>query len=437
MNDMPNRALPPPDTGPPGPDRLRPVRPGPFGVLDIGTTKIACIIFRVENDGEIRVLGYDFRQGLGVRGGNIVDLAKAERAIRGCVGQAENMADTRLRAVYVNLTCGQPASHVYELPWQIGQAGEGRPVTDDDIRDVMRTGRLRSRTGGRDPAHVMPLNFRTDETPNVADPRGLYCATLHTRLHVIDAASTSVSSLRACLQRCDLDIEDMVSAPLASGLSTLTFDEREIGATIVDMGGGTTNVASFQDHQLIHTAQIPLGGLHVTTDLAKGLSTPLAHAERMKTLWGNVDNSPDDDRDMLAVPRVGEPDHLLAKVPRSMVVNIIRPRIEETLEQVRDALAESGLSQATGNRIVLTGGACLLPGVVNLASRILGHEVRVGRPGIPRGMPELASGPAFATAIGLVAWAAGRGGLFRDLEPDPVRERGWFTRFVDYVRDHV
>ncbi len=436
MNDMPHRILGH-DTGPPEPDRARPLRSGTFGVLDIGTTKIACLIARVDSDGEIRVLGWDWRQGLGIRGGSIVDLEKAERAIRACVGQAENMADTRLRAVTVNLTCGQPDSRIYNVKWSLDAPAEGRPVTDRDVREVLREGRELARVEGREPVHVMPLKFSLDNTDHVVDPRGLYCSILDARLHRIDVSSSALRSLEACLQRCDLEIEAIVSAPMAAGLSTLVDDEREIGATVIDMGGGTTNVAAFFESQLIHTAQVRMGGLHVTSDLAKGLSTPLAHAERLKTLWGNVDTSPDDDRDMLPVPRVGEADHHLAKVPRSMVVNIIRPRIEETFEQIRDKLAESGLSAATGNRIVLTGGACQLPGLPHLASRILGHDVRVGRPMPVRGMPEIFTGPAFATVTGLLVWAAGEGGAFQDADPGRAGRANWFHRFVNFIRDRV
>jgi cell division protein FtsA len=435
MNDMPHRILTH-QTGPAEPERGRPTRAGTFGVLDIGTTKLVCLIARVDSDGEIRVLGCDFRQGLGVRGGNIVDLPQAERAIRACVGQAENMADARLDRVVVNMTCGQPESHVYNVKWSLDAPADGRPVTDRDVREVVREGRNLSRAAGREPVHVMPLTFALDNTDHVIDPRGLWCSTLDARLHVLDVTSSSLRSLEACLRRCDLDIEAIISSPMAAGLSTLVDDEREIGCTIIDMGGGTTNVASFFEKQLIHTAQIRLGGLHVTSDLAKGLSTPLAHAERLKTLWGNVETSPDDERDLLPVPRVGEADHVLAKVPRSMVIKIIRARIEETFEQIRDKLAESGLSQATGNRIVLTGGACQLPGLPHLASRILGHEVRLGRPGAIRGMPESFTSPSFATAAGLLNWAAGEGGPFRDHEAEQG-STGWFSRLVNFIRERV
>jgi cell division protein FtsA len=150
-----------------------------------------------------------------------------------------------------------------------------------------------------------------------------------------------------------------------------------------------------------------------------------------------VQSSPDDERDMLPVPRVGEADHLLAKIPRSMVVNIIRPRIEETLECVRDKLAESGLSHATGNRIVLTGGACQLPGLPLLASRILGHDVRIGRPTAIRGMPEIFTGPAFASVTGLLSWACSEGRTLYDVDTRLSGRRGWFHRMIDFIRDRV
>ena len=441
MNDMPHRVPLSSDPGPPEPDHVRPRRSGTFGVLDIGTTKIACMIARVDGDGEIRVLGCDWRQGLGVRGGSIVDLEKAERAIRACVGQAENMADTRLNAVTVNLTCGQPESRMHKVRWPPDASMAGRPVTDHDVRGVLREGRELSRSGGREPVHVMPLTFSLDNTDHVVDPRGLYCSTLDARLHVIDASSSALRSLEACLRHCDLEIEAIVSAPMAAGLSVLVDDEREIGATVIDMGGGTTSVASFFENRLIHTAQIRLGGHHVTSDLAQGLSTPLAHAERLKTLWGNVEASPDDERDMLPLSRLGDENHQLSKVPRNKVVEIIRPRIEETFEQIRDKLAEAGASRGaghgTGSRIVLTGGACQLPGLPHLASHILGHDVRVGRPVTLRGMPEIATGTAFATATGLLLWAADEGGTFRDVEAERARAGGWFHRLVNFIRDRV
>jgi cell division protein FtsA len=433
MADNPRRVLPPADTGPPEMDTPRHHRSGPFGVVDIGTTKVACLIGRVESDGTLRVLGFGWQKGRGLNSGDITDLEAAEKAIRACVGQAEDMADTRLRSVTVNLSCGQPESRLFNVQWPVG----GRAVTENDVRGVLNEGRNRAEVDGREPIHVLPLNFAVDATDHVIDPRGLFCTTLNARLHVIDAAATALRTLESCINRCDLEIEDLVSAPLAAGLSSLVPEERELGATIIDMGGGTTSMAVYADRQMMHTAYLPIGGLHVTKDLAIGLSTTLIHAERLKTLFGNVESSPDDDRELLPVPLVGEEDHQLAKVPRSMVVNIIRPRIEETFEYIKDRLDSSGMGRAAGNRVVLTGGACQLPGVREMAARMLSRQVRLGRPAALRGLPELASGPAFSTAAGLLSWAAGDGRAFQDINLDGEPTVGLFRRLVNFLKERV
>ena len=436
MNDMSRRVLPPQGLDPEEPERPRGGRSGPFGVLDIGSTKIVCLIGRTESDGRLRLLGFGWHRGKGVRAGGIVDLEEAERAIRAAVGQAEDMADTTLRSVTVNLTCGQPESRLFNVQWPVG-SGEGRAVEESDIRRVITEGRLRAEVDGREIIHALPLTFSTDDTDHVADPRGLFCTTLTARLHIIDAATSALRSLGACIARCDLDITELVSAPMAAGLAALVEDERELGATVIDMGGGTTGMAVFAEGQLLHTAQLPVGGMHVTNDLARLLSTPVAHAERLKALYGNVQSSPDDEREMLPVPLVGEEEHQIAKVPRSMVVSIIRPRIEETFEMVRERLESSGLVRAAGNRVVLTGGACQLSGVREMAARILNRQVRLGRPAALRGLPDAASGPAFATAAGLLAWAAGEGRSLQDIELEPDHPAGLFRRFVNFLRDRV
>jgi cell division protein FtsA len=431
MADHSRRALAPPD--PPEAEAPRHTRSGHFGILDIGTTKVACLIARVESDGGLRVLGFGWQKGRGLASGDIVDVVAAEKAIRACVGQAEDMADVRLRGVTINLTCGQPESRLFNVQWEVG----GRAIGDNDIRDVIHEGRGRSVADGREPIHTLPLNFAVDATDHVPDPRGLFCTTLNARLHIVDAAATSLRTLEACIARCDLEIEDLVSAPLAAGLSSLVAEERELGATVIDMGGGTTSMAVFAERQIMHTAQLPIGGAHVTKDLAIGLSTNLIHAERLKTLYGNVESSPDDDRELLPVPLIGEEDHQLAKVPRSMVVNIIRPRLEETFEYIKDRLDQSGMNRIAGNRVVLTGGACQLPGVREMAARMLSRQVRLGRPAQLRGLPELASGPAFSTAAGLLSWAAGEGRGFQDIDLSGEPSVGLIRRLVNFLRDRV
>jgi cell division protein FtsA len=432
MNEMSPRALPP-LTSSEEPERPRHYRASPFGVLDIGTTKIACLIGRMESDGALRVLGLGWQKARGIRGGGIADLEEARRAILACVGQAEDMADTRLRNVTVNLSCGHPESRLFNVQL----AMDGRAVGEADIRRAVQEGRARAVADGREAIHALPLNFAVDELDRVVDPRGLFCSTLAARLHVIDAAAPALRSLGACIAACDLEITELVSAPMAAGLATLVPDERELGATVIDMGGGTTGMAVFADEQLLHTAQLPIGGFHVTKDLATGLSTSLTHAERLKSLYGNVQASPDDDREMVPVHLVGEEEHQIAKVPRSMVVNIIRPRIEETFEYIKDRLDSSGLARASGNRMVLTGGACQLGGVREMAARMLNRQVRIGRPHAVRGLPDSAAVPAFAATAGMLHWAAGEGRTLHDVDLDATQPIGWFRRFVNFIRDRV
>jgi cell division protein FtsA len=415
------------------PARQRPLRTGPFGVLDIGTTKVICLIGRTESDGTLRVLGMGWQRGRGVRGGGITDLEEAERAIRSAVAQAEDMSDHRLRSVTVNLTCGQPESRLFNVQWPVG----GRAVTEADIRRVVQEGRARAVTEGRETIHALPLSFSVDETSGVSDPRGHHCAHLTARLHIIDATTMALRNLGATTNRAELDIAELVSAPMAAGMATLVEDERELGATVIDMGGGTTGIAVFSEGQLLHTAQLPVGGQHVTNDIARMLSTTVVAAERVKTLNGSALGSPDDDREMLTVPMVGEDDHNFSKIPRSMVVSIIKPRLEETFELVRDRLEGAGLGRAAGTRVVLTGGASQLVGAREMAGRILNRQVRLGRPGLLRGLPDAATGPAFAVSAGLLAWAAGEGRTLADLDFTDERPAGLVRRIVSFLRERV
>ncbi|MGI4976499.1 MAG: cell division protein FtsA [Janthinobacterium lividum] len=440
MNQVSRKSLQPgapgPGAGLPGdadPPLRRAQRAGSFGVLDIGSTKITCLIGRCEADGSLRVLGSGWQRSRGVRAGGIVDLEEAERAIRAAVGQAEEMADTRLRAVVVNLSCGAPESRLFNVVWPVG----GRVVADSDVRRVVAESRARAQVEGREIIHAMPVAFSVDDVSGVADPRGHHCDQLSARLHVIDAAATSLRNLAAAMARCDLDIAELVSAPFAAGLSCLVADERELGATVIDMGGGVTAMAVFAEGQLLHTAQLPVGGLHVSRDLAGVLSTPLASAERLKCMYGNAEPSPDDEREMLTVPQIGEDDHHFARVPRAMVVGIIKPRLEETFELVRDRLEAAGLGRAAGSRVVLTGGASQMVGAREMAHRILGRQVRLGRPGPLRGLPDAASGPGFATAAGLLAWASGSGRPLGDLDLDAERPAGLMRRIVNFLREKV
>ncbi len=257
-------------------------------------------------------------------------------------------------------------------------------------------------------------------------------------MHVVTAAAGAVRNLTSCVARCHLDIRALVVSPYAAGLAALVDDERDLGVTVIDMGGGTTTVAVFFDGNVVFTDSVPIGGGHVTNDIARGLSTPLVHAERMKTLYGNCIPSPADERDVINVPKVGEDDGgQVEAVPKSILVGVIQPRLEETFELVRARLESSGFDKIAGRRVVLTGGASQLSGVRELAGLVLDKQIRMGRPIRIGGLAEATAGPAFATAAGLLAYALeADAGPFR-AERNPQEEpNGLMGRIGHWLREN-
>lgn len=423
-------SLPPADE----PNGPRGWRTGIFGVLDIGSTKMTCLIGRGEADGSLRVLGYGWRRSRGIRNGAIVDLREAEQAIRATVGQAEEAADRRLDDITVNLSCGQPESRLFNARMPIG----GREVMESDMDRVVAEGQARAHTEGRTVIHTLPIGYAVDETTGIVDPRGQVCEQLIARLHVVDAGTTAVRTLDSVLMHAELKMTNLVSSPFASGLSVLDEDERELGATVVEMGGGTTSLAVFGEGMLLHTAHLPVGGLHVTRDLAGMLSTSLENAERLKTMFGSAELSSEDGGDMLPLQMIGEDAASLTKVSRARLVSAIRPRVEETLELVRDRLDTAGFGRTGRERVVLTGGASLLEGIGPMAARILDRPIRLGRPLNISGLPEGAAASAgFSTASGLLAWAAGADRNFHDADSPEPRSNGILKRLVHFIRGRV
>ena len=257
----------------------------------------------------------------------------------------------------------------------------------------------------RELIHCIPTGYSIDGGNGIIDPRGMYGEKLGVTIHLVTAGIGPGRNLATVIDRCHLDIKDRVVSPYAAGLACLVDDEKDMGVTVIDMGGGTTSIAVFNDSQVVFVESITIGGNHVTNDIAKGLSTPVAKAERLKTVYGTVAMTPGDARELLKVPLVGEDDETNAsEVPKSMLVQIIQPRIEETFELVRSHLDASGFVKSAGRRVVLTGGASQLEGVRDLAELVLDKQVRLGRPKLIRGLPDSVSGPAFSTAAGLLRY---------------------------------
>jgi cell division protein FtsA len=316
------------------------------------------------------------------------------------------MANESIGRVYLNLSGGYPASQTFGFEVAIN----GHEVGDADLQRILGHGRGVEIEQDRDLIHSISVGFTIDGSRGIRDPRGMAGHKLGAHMHLVTASSGPVRNLSMVVQRCHLDIEGYVVSPYASGLACLVEDEMDLGVTVIDMGGGTTTVAVFFDGCVVFTDTIPVGGGHVTNDIARGLSTPISKAERLKTLHGCATLSPLDDRETLEVPQVGEDaDALPNQVQKSMLIRIIQPRLEEMLEMVKSRLVESGFDKIGGRRAVLTGGASQMPGLRDLAQKILDKQVRLGRPNRINGLPEPAAGPAFSTCAGLLAYAVDPG----------------------------
>jgi len=386
--------------------RFKKSRSGSIAVLDIGTSKIACFIAHVDAGGDIKVVGMGHQLSKGIRSGVITYIVEAETSIIAAVHAAEQMAGETIDEVIVSLSGG----HITSRNAMVEIALIDEEVTERDMLDVIDQGRQSLAVPDTDIVHCFPINYYLDGARGIQDPRQMYGKKLGADLHVITASSSVIRNLAHCLAHCHLNVVEFVVASHASALACLEPDEMQLGVTLIDMGGGTSGVSIFAGGRNIYADAVAIGGMHVTNDIAMGLSTSLAHAERLKTLHGSTVISPSDDHVMIDAPQLGEDSQGEESnvLPRSMLVGIIRPRMEEIFEMIRSRIELSGVEKSAGRRVVLTGGASQLIGVRELASSILGKQVRMSRPHPVAGLAEAVSGPAFSATIGMLEYATKR-----------------------------
>lgn len=408
-------------------------------VLDVGSTKVACLIAKLKPAPEedllvgrthaIEVIGYGYQQSRGVKSGAVVNLDKAEHAIRRAVDAAEQMAGLTIESLIVTQTAGRLSSESFGAKVDLDTGA----VREGDIRRVLAASGRHQIPDGRTALHALPIGYSLDGTDGIRDPRGMLGETLGVDVNLVTADRTAQDNLALLINRCHLDVSAMVATPYASALASLVDDEGELGAVCVDIGGGTSSIAIFADGNLVHVDAIAVGGHHVTMDIAQGLSIRLEEAERLKTLHGSAIASGIDERAMLTIHQVGEEDGTHAfQIPRLTLNTIIRPRVDEILEMIRDRLVQSGFSGRIGRRIVLTGGGSQLTGLTDVARQVFGRPVRLGRPLGVKGLPIAARGAAFSAVIGLL--------IYPQLAPAalfeaPGRSSGAFARLGRWLRE--
>lgn len=377
-----------------------PHRYGPVAALDIGTTKIVCLIADQDEQGEFTVTGIGHQLAKGIKSGVITDIGEACTSITAAVHAAEQMAGITIEDMIVSVNGTNLKSRNVSVELDVLADG----VSDQDIADLIQEGCASLESAEQSVLHYFPTQYTLDGVRSLRDPRGMIGKKLGTDLQIITAREQYLRNLSQCIARAHLNIADYVMVSHASGLAVLERDEMDLGVTVIDMGGGVTSFSVFANGRNIYSDCIPVGGNHVTSDIAQGLSTSLHHAERLKTLHGSAVNSVKDAEVMIDVPQLGEreDDDEPTTMPRAMLVGVIRPRMEEIFEMIRAKLEAAGVDKIAGRRCVLTGGASQMLGVSDLAARMLGKQVRKGKPVPVNGLAEAVSGPAFSGVIGML-----------------------------------
>ncbi len=389
---------------------MSPKRAAVVAALDVGTSKIACMIARLEphppqevlrrRSHGVELLGFSHLEARGMKAGVVVDLVAAEQAIRQALDAAERMTEVQLESVVVSLSAGRIGSERFNATVDVRGT-----VSETDIGRVLAAASRHSVRDGRAVLHSLPISYALDATTGIHNPRGMLGRRFGVDMHMVTADIAAARNLMLTVERSHLTVEAMVASPYVAAQAVLADDEADLGAALIDFGAGTTTLAVFSSGRFVHADGFALGGANVTMDLARGLNCRITDAERIKTLYGSVLSGGSDERDMIAVPPVGDDESEPPQfVSRENLVRFVKPRIEEILEMVRDRLTASPFAAEPRARVVLTGGACQLTGLPDLAARILGRTVRVGRPLGVAGLPDAAKGPAFAVAAGLLVY---------------------------------
>ncbi|RLB50424.1 MAG: cell division protein FtsA [Deltaproteobacteria bacterium] len=369
--------------------------------LDLGTTKVCAIVAEQTDDG-LDIIGIGSVPAKGLKKGVVVNIESTVQAIKAAIEQAETMAGVEIGSVYAGIA----GSHVRGMNKEGVAAISSREVTQDDVDRVLDQAKAIPLPGDRQVIHVLPQEFIVDEQDGIREPVGMSGVRLEARVHLVTAATPSIQNIIKCAERCDLHVAEVVLQPLASAKAVLSEDEKEIGVALVDVGGGTTDIIVYVDGAVVHTSVIPIGGINFTNDIATGLRTPMAEAERIKMKYGCASTNMVDEEETIEVPSVGgRPPRTL---PRQVLCDIIEPRAEEIFSAVRHVIAETGYGDMLAAGVVITGGTTLLDGMPELAEHVLGLPVRRGAPVGIGGLIDVVRSPAFSTGVGLVKYGAER-----------------------------
>jgi cell division protein FtsA len=400
-----------------------------FVGLDIGTTKI-CTIIGEEIGGEVEIIGIGSAPSKGLRKGVVINIESTVGSIKKAMEEAELMAGIELKSVYAGIAGG----HIKGFNSHGIIAVKNREVSESDVKRVIDAARAIAIPVDREVIHILPQEFIVDDQDGIQQPLGMNGVRLEAKVHIVTGAVTSAQNIIRCVNRTGMDVSTIVLEQLASAKAVLSEDEKELGVVIVDIGGGTTDVAVFSEGSIKHTMVITLGGDHLTNDIAVGLRTPVIEAEKIKKKSGCAMASLVDKDETIEVPSVGGRKPRV--ISRQILAEIIEPRVEEILSLVQREVVRSGYGDLLASGIVLTGGSSLLSGIAEMGEQIFNMPVRIGYPSGISGLVDLVNSPMSATGVGLVLYGSANGGGARFR----VGESNIFgkvtERFKEIIRDY-
>ncbi len=363
--------------------------------LDIGTSKVLAIVGEMTDNGEIEIIGVGHQPSRGLKKGVVVNIESTVQSIQRAVEEAELMAGCQIHSVYAGIA----GSHISSLNSHGIVAIKNKEVADSDVARVLEAARALPIPADQKILHILPQEYIIDRQEGVREPIGMSGVRLEAKVHIVTGAVSAAQNIIKCVVRCGLEVDDIILEQLASSMSVLTEDEKELGVCLVDIGGGTTDISVFTQGAIRHTAVIPIAGDQVTNDIAVALRTPTQHAEEIKKKYGCAYGQLVEDG-VVEVPSVGE--RAPRKLSRRTLAEVVEPRVTELYELIAEDLRKSGFADLLGSGIVLTGGSAKMEGMVELAEEVFHAPVRLGAPQYVGGLSGVVHNPIFATGVGLV-----------------------------------
>ncbi len=364
--------------------------------LDIGTSKIVAIVAELKPEGGFEIIGMGSHQSRGLKKGVVVNIETTVNAIQRALEEAELMADCKIREVYTGIA----GNHIKSFNSQGMVAIKDKEVTQMDIDRVIETAKAVQIPNDQQILHVLNQEFIIDGQEDVREPLGMSGVRLEVKVHIVTGAVSAAQNIIKCVRRCGLEVNDLILQPLASSVAVLSEDEKDLGVCLVDIGGGTTDIAVFTHGAIRHTAVIPIAGDQITNDIAMALRTPTKDAEDIKQRFGCALSQLADPQEMVEVPGVG--DRSSRQLSRKTLAEVIEPRVEELYSLVQTELRRSGYEELLSSGVVLTGGSSAMQGMVELGEEIFHMPVRIGMPQYAGGLAEVVRSTRYATGVGLL-----------------------------------